>query len=104
MITAVFKARDGGLYGFRISGHSGYSEAGSDIVCAAVSAMAFLTANTVTECFGEEADIRADETEAVMEMAVKSPSAAANGIIRGFLHEMRSLEEDYPEFVRVTVQ
>ena len=29
---------------------------------------------------------------------------AANGIIRGFLHEMRSLEEDYPEFVRVTVQ
>lgn len=104
MITAVFKTRDGGLYGFRISGHSGYSEAGSDIVCAAVSAMAFLTVNTVTECFGENADISADEAGAVIEMSVKSPSAAANGIIKGFLREMRSLEEDYPEYVRVSVQ
>ena len=104
MTTVTFLTEGKRIIGFDAKGHSGYSEEGSDIVCAAVSAMAFLTANTVTECFGEEADIRADETEAGMEMAVKSPSAAANGIIRGFLHEMRSLEEDYPEFVRVTVQ
>ena len=37
MIKAVFKVSEGEYTGFCISGHSGYAQSGSDIVCAAVS-------------------------------------------------------------------
>jgi uncharacterized protein YsxB (DUF464 family) len=41
MITiTLMHDTDHQITGFRISGHSGYSEEGSDIVCAAVSALA----------------------------------------------------------------
>ena len=42
MIKAkFFKDNQGNLSGFDISGHAGYAEEGSDIICAAVSAIAY---------------------------------------------------------------
>ncbi len=40
--------------GIRLSGHAGYGESGTDIVCAAVSALVFTTANSI-ETFTEDA-------------------------------------------------
>ena len=55
MITVkVFVDSDGEHRGFRISGHAGYGEAGEDIVCAAVSALAQNTINSI-EAFTEDA-------------------------------------------------
>jgi len=48
MIEALIVKHPNGTYkGFRISGHSGYAEAGQDIICAAVSALAINTVNSV---------------------------------------------------------
>ena len=42
MITAIVHRNSrGAVRGFEISGHAGYAEAGSDIICAAVSAIAY---------------------------------------------------------------
>ena len=38
MIRADFYDQEGRITGFSVSGHSGYAEAGADVVCAAVSA------------------------------------------------------------------
>ena len=38
MTTVTFHSAEGRLDGFVVEGHSGYAEAGSDIVCAAISA------------------------------------------------------------------
>ena len=55
MITAgFFTDSDGRITGFKISGHSGYKEAGSDIVCASVSSAVMLSVNTMSEQFGLE--------------------------------------------------
>ena len=43
MITVTVTRDTKGLSGFTISGHAGYDEAGSDIVCAAVSAVSETT-------------------------------------------------------------
>ncbi|WP_442974828.1 ribosomal-processing cysteine protease Prp, partial [Ruminococcus sp.] len=48
MIEAIFTVTDKVIRGFEISGHSDYSEHGSDIICAAVSSAAYMAANTVT--------------------------------------------------------
>lgn len=42
MITArIFRNNQKKVTGFEISGHAGYAEEGSDIICAAVSAIAY---------------------------------------------------------------
>ena len=35
----IYKAKEGRIKGFKISGHSGYGIRGTDIVCSAVSAL-----------------------------------------------------------------
>lgn len=49
MTTVTFLKSDDIICGFEISGHSDFAEEGSDIVCAAISSAAYMTANTVTE-------------------------------------------------------
>ena len=80
MICAEFFTRpDGDLVGFRISGHSGCGEEGNDIVCAAVSSAAYMTANTVTEILSVwKRSVAAEEGD----MLVRIPAKAAQGLPR----------------------
>ena len=62
MTGAVFYRRDGRLTGFKVSGHtddSGSVEA--RIVCSAVSSAVYLTANTLTDVVGAEAEIQVSD-------------------------------------------
>ena len=60
MIRAEFVLNGNLLCGFQISGHAGGVK-GTDVVCAAVSSAAFLTANTITEILGIAAEIECAE-------------------------------------------
>ena len=54
MITVTIYKRSGQYNGFTVSGHAGYGEEGSDIVCAAVSVLTLNTLNSI-ESFTEDA-------------------------------------------------
>lgn len=102
MICAEFFTRpDGDLVGFRISGHSGSGEESNDIICAAVSSAAYMTANTVTEIIGVEAQVAAEEGY----MLVRIPAKAARDcrvLFAGFKLHMLGLEEQYSENINVS--
>ncbi len=49
MTTAKFLFADDLIVSFELSGHSGFGEEGTDIVCSAVSSAVYMTANTITE-------------------------------------------------------
>ena len=104
MICASFVKQNGKFQSFRISGHSGYAEQGSDIVCAAVSSMAMLVINTVSEDFGVPVDLRVDEATATIDFALESPDDSACALIAGLERELTALANDYPKNVRVTVK
>lgn len=53
MTRVEFFDQDGRISGFCCSGHSGYAEAGSDIVCAAVSTAVKFAETTLSEVLGE---------------------------------------------------
>ena len=54
MIQVVkLKDEHGNLTGFHCSGHSGYAESGSDIICSAVSALVINTMNSI-EAFTDD--------------------------------------------------
>ena len=47
MTTVTFYQSNHVLYGFSTEGHTGYAEAGSDILCAAVSSLTIFVVNTI---------------------------------------------------------
>ena len=53
MLTVVFIERNGEKAGFSCEGHAGYAQEGEDIVCSAVSALTFNTANSI-EAFTDD--------------------------------------------------
>ncbi len=104
MITASFSKKNGKFYKFRISGHSGYAESGSDIVCAAVSSMAMLTINNITDSFAIPASVSADEEGPVIDFELKSDDERGCALIAGLEREISILAEDYPKYVRVVLK
>lgn len=75
MVKAEFLISNGKTTGFNISGHSGYSDSGSDIVCAAVSSAVMLIANAITENFKIRADIRDNGNEISLNLLEESEFA-----------------------------
>ena len=57
MITVKVKRRsDGFPYALSCTGHAGYAEAGADIICAAVTALATTTLSALTDIIAVEVD------------------------------------------------
>ncbi len=102
MTRAEFFKRDGLLSGFLIREHTGAGQAGEDIVCAAVSSAAYLTANTVTEVISADACAGVDEENAVLRLTIEPHAReACRAVMEGFLLHMRSLEAQYPQNIQV---
>lgn len=101
MIKARFFTEGDFLTGFEIKGHSGYSEAGSDIVCAAVSSAAYMAANTITEIIGLDADISLND-DGFFKLVVK-PESQSQTTLRGLKLHLEALSQDYPENIKLTL-
>ncbi|HEX3017733.1 MAG TPA: ribosomal-processing cysteine protease Prp [Caproicibacter sp.] len=101
MIRAEFFTKNGQPNGFRVSGHSGSSEAGTDIICAAVSSAAYMAANTITDVIGVPAEISVEDGL----MLLKIPAEAADScgaLLQGFRLHMAALKEQYPKNIELT--
>ena len=99
MIRVRFQTACGQLIGFHLSGHAGAGDYGQDIVCAAVSSAAYMTANTVTEIVGAAADITVDD--GLMELTVTDRIPACQDILSGFQLHIQALQEQYPQRVHL---
>lgn len=99
MINVVFYEENKNLIGFEISGHSGYAEIGSDIICASVSSAAYMVANTITEILRiNTADIAV--ADAYFKFVLNSDDAkVAKAHLDGFLLHMKTLANDYNEYI-----
>ena len=53
MVRATIFVENKKVVGFKISGHAGYGKEGKDIVCSAVSAIAFTALGTIDELIGK---------------------------------------------------
>lgn len=93
---------NGDLVGFRITGHSGFAESGSDIVCSAISSAAYMTANTVTEIIKVSAEIDVNEADGGMLLRVfQKDATACRDVLQGFKLHMLALEEQYSDYMIV---
>ncbi len=101
MIRIEYRVQKGAKCGFRISGHAGAGTAGNDIVCAAVSSAAYMTANTITEILGQPAAITVEE--GLMELTVTGDLDRCQDILSGFCLHLQALQDQYPQRVHLTI-
>lgn len=86
--------------GFRVHGHSGYAEEGEDIVCAAISSAVFMAMNTVTDVIGVDAEVYAEDGNAVMKILSKD-AETCKIVLQGLKLHLLDLERQYGEFLKV---
>ena len=79
---------------------SAEDEAGR-LVCSAISSAAYLTANTVTEIIGADANISINEQKGEMLFKVKSNLEDAVSILCGFKLHMEQLSGQFPEHITI---
>lgn len=100
MILAKVFSSGKTIVGFELSGHSGYAEEGSDIVCACVSSCAYMVVNTVTEIYHINADIELHDGFLKFLVPV-SGAGELQKLFSGFELHLKALTEDYGSFLKV---
>lgn len=99
MIRVKFLVGNRQLMGFQISGHAGFAESGKDIICAAVSSAAYMTANTITDVIGANAD--AAEGDGAMTVTLNKPDERAETVLKGLELHLTELSKQYPENIKI---
>ncbi len=102
MTTVTFHSADSRIDGFVVEGHSGYAEAGSDIVCAAISAAVGLTECTINEVMGLGAPVKARQEDARISLKLppalnEASESLCQTVLTGLLVYLQAMAEEYPE-------
>ena len=95
---------EGRITGFSVSGHSGYAEAGQDIVCAAISAVVAMVEATVNDVCGAKAKVRVKEEDARITLtlpAVCDEEESVQAVLAGMLLYLCNLRDEYPDYIEV---
>ena len=104
MTRCEFFTEDDRITGFTVSGHSGYAEAGSDIVCAAVSAVVTMAEATINEVCGAKAKVRVKEEDARVTLTLPAScdeEETVQAVLAGMMLTLAGLRDDYPDYIEV---
>ncbi len=99
MIRVKFLIGNNQLTGFEIRGHAMYAESGKDVVCAAVSSAALMTANTITDIIG--ADAVASAQDGMMRVILNKADEQALTALKGLELHLTELSKQYPENIKI---
>ena len=104
MTRVEFFDQDGNISGFSVSGHSGYAEEGSDIVCASVTTAVQFAATTITDVLGVPAKTKVNEEEARITLTLPNvceDEDAVQAVLTGMMLTLCELRDQYPEYIEV---
>ena len=104
MTRCEFFTEDERITGFSVSGHSGYAEAGSDIVCAAVSAVVSMAEATINDVCGAKAKVRVKQDDARITLTLPTScdeEESVQAVLAGMMLYLCNLREDYPDYIEV---
>ena len=104
MTRCEFFTEDDRITGFSVSGHSGYAEAGSDIVCAAISAVVTMAEATINEVCGAKAKVRVKEEDARITLTLPvscDEEDTVQAVLAGMMLTLVGLRDDYPDYIEV---
>ena len=95
---------DGRINGFSVSGHSGYAQEGSDIVCAAVSSAVQFAECTINDVLGNHVNVKTNPDEPRVTLTLPATcddEDTVQAVLTGFTLTMCALRDDYPDYIEV---
>ena len=106
MTSVTFHTEGSRITGFEAKGHSGFADAGTDIVCAAVTSAVRLVECTLNDVMGLCAHVKVNEKAAQITLRLPAALSAgaestAQAILTGLMVHLTSLHEEYPEHIEV---
>ena len=104
MTRCEFTRENERIVRFSVSGHSGYAEAGSDIVCAAISAAVAMAECTINDVCGGKAKVRVKEQDARITLTLPASCEEEDSIqaaLTGLMVYLIGLRDDYSDYIEV---
>ena len=106
MTQITFRTEGDRIVGFDSKGHSGYAEAGADIVCAAITSAIRLVEATVNDVLGLAASVKVREADASISLRLPGGLAPAvestcQTVMTGLMVYFAELHEEYPAYIEV---
>ena len=106
MTTVTFLTEESRIVGFEGSGHSGYADAGEDIVCAAVTSAIRLVEATVNDVMGLCAAVKVNEREPNITLRLPGGLASdaestCQNLLTGLMVYLAQLHDEYPDNIEV---
>ena len=111
MTTITFYKTGGFYYGFEEQGHTGYGEAGDDVLCAALSSMTMLIINAIEVSYACDVQYTIDEETTDIRLIAKSAlpkyekdekkQYAVSGLIQAYFFQLMDLVEEYYDYLDV---
>ena len=103
--VVIYQAEDGSCQGFEVSGHSGYGESGSDIVCAGISAVGITAVLGFVNVLHMQDNSRQDDQKGLLEWTMPDDAPdEAQIIINTMIEGLEAIKKQHPDHVRITVQ
>ena len=99
MIKVLINKNNDIIDSIKITGHAGFSEAGSDIVCASVSSICITTVNALIRLDSE--CINYEETDGYLKVDIKKHSEVVDILIENMISLLIELEKDYKKYIKI---
>ncbi len=113
MTKIVFYRSGETFYGFEEHGHTGYGEAGDDVLCAAISSMTMLIINAIEISYAGDVEYTIDEDTADIRVIAKGALPeneedekkryAISGLLAAYYYQLNDLLEEYYDYLDVDV-
>ena len=106
MTTITFRTEGDRIIGFDSQGHSGYAEAGSDIVCAAITSAIRLVEATLNDVLGLAASVKVRAEDAFVSLRLpgslgQTAESTCQALLTGLMLYFTELHDAYPENIEV---
>ena len=98
MIRVTLHQKGGLITGFECVGHAGFAEAGSDIVCAAVSILTTTCANALESVAGLKPTVKAAPGKMILTLP-EGGGHDAQVILKTMRQGLRDIKDAYPDYV-----
>ena len=82
-----------------IKGHSGYSEEGSDIVCASVSSICITTVNALLSI--DEDCVEYTEDDGYLDIKINKHNKVIDKLIDNMINLLKELEGQYKKYIEI---
>lgn len=106
MTTVTFFTEGKRIIGFDAKGHSGYADAGSDIVCAAVTSAVRVVDATINDVLGLAASVKVHQKSGSIEFRLPGGLSVmaentCQSLLAGLMLYFTELHDEYPDNIEV---